>query len=151
MKLAEALNARKTLEARLTRLEERLDASARTEEGFEPPESPEALYAEVDKTAEALAAMLSRIARTNVETVVEGRILADWIAERDVAQRRFRVLQNVLRAAAPSFDRYGGPGAVRSAATFDVARRHAELDALELRVNALDARIQRANWETDLL
>ena len=95
--------------------------------------------------------MLSRIARTNVETVVEGRILADWIAERDVAQRRFRVLQNVLRAAAPSFDRYGGPGAVRSAVTFDVARRHAELDALELRVNALDARIQRANWETELL
>lgn len=54
MKLAEALNARKTLEARLARLEERLDASARTEEGFEPPESPESLYAEVDKTSEAL-------------------------------------------------------------------------------------------------
>lgn len=151
MKLAEALNARKTLEARLARLEERLDASARVEAGLEPPESPDALYAEVEKTAAAISGMLSRIARTNVETVVEGRILADWIAERDVAQRRFRVLQNVLRAAAPSFDRYGGPGAVRSTATFDVARRHAELDALELRVNALDARIQQANWETELL
>lgn len=151
MKLAEALNARKMLEARLTRLEERLDASARVEEGFEPPELPDALYAEVEKTAAALAGMLSHIARTNVETVIEGRILADWIAERDVAQRRLRVLQNVLRAAAPSFDRYGGPGAVRSMATFDVARRHAELDALERRVHALDARIQQANWETDLL
>ena len=45
MKLAEALNARKELEARLTRLEERLHASARVQEGLEPDESPDALYA----------------------------------------------------------------------------------------------------------
>ena len=43
MKLAEALNARKELEARLTRLEERLHASARVQEGVEPDESPDAL------------------------------------------------------------------------------------------------------------
>lgn len=78
MKLAEALNARKELEARLTRLEERLHASARVQEGLEPDESPDALYAMLEKAA-------------------------------------------------------------------------AELDALALRINAIDARIQQANWETELL
>ena len=95
--------------------------------------------------------IVSRISRTNVETVVEGRILADWIAERDVSWRRLRVLQSALRAAAPSYDRHGGPGSVRSVTTFSTARRHAELDALALRINAIDARIQQANWETELL
>lgn len=152
MKLAEALNARKELEARLTRLEERLHASARVQEGLEPDESfLDALYAMLEKAAAELVEIVSRISRTNVETVVEGRILADWIAERDVSWRRLRVLQSALRAAAPSYDRHGGPGSVRSVTTFSTARRHAELDALALRINAIDARIQQANWETELL
>lgn len=151
MKLAEALNARKELEARLTRLEERLHASARVQEGLEPDESPDALYAMLEKTAAELVEIVSRISCTNVETVVEGRILADWIAERDVSWRRLRVLQSALWAAAPSYDRHGGPGSVRSVTTFSTARRHAELDALALRINAIDARIQQANWETELL
>ena len=114
MKLAEALNARKELEARLTRLEERLHASARVQEGLEPDESPDALYAMLEKTAAELVEIVSRISCTNVETVVEGRILADWIAERDVSWRRLRVLQSALRAAAPSYDRHGGPAAMQS-------------------------------------
>lgn len=148
---ADALAARKELEARLTRLEERLHASARVQEGLEPDESPDALYAMLEKAAAELVEIVSRISRTNVETVVEGRILADWIAERDVSWRRLRVLQSALRAAAPSYDRHGGPGSVRSVTTFSTARRHAELDALALRINAIDARIQQANWETELL
>ena len=71
MKLAEALNARKELEARLTRLEERLHASARVQEGLEPDESPDALYAMLEKTAAELVEIVSRISCTNVETVVE--------------------------------------------------------------------------------
>lgn len=145
------IDARKELEARLTRLEERLHASARVQEGLEPDESPDALYAMLEKTAAELVEIVSRISCTNVETVVEGRILADWIAERDVSWRRLRVLQSALRAAAPSYDRHGGPGSVRSVTTFSTARRHAELDALALRINAIDARIQQANWETELL
>ena len=70
MKLAEALNARKELEARLTRLEERLHASARVQEGLEPDESPDALYAMLEKAAAELVEIVSRISRTNVETVV---------------------------------------------------------------------------------
>ena len=61
------------------------------------------------------------------------------------------VLLCALWAAARSYYRQCGPGSVRSVTTFSTARRHAELDALALRINAIDARIQQANWETELL
>ena len=151
MKLAEALAERKALDARLSSIEGRLRANARIQEGDAVSEDPERLFALLDSTAEELRTLMVRIARTNRETVVDGRPLADWIAERDVSWRRLRVLQSALRAAAPSYDRHGGPGSVRSVTTFSTARRHAELDALALRINAIDARIQQANWETELL
>lgn len=151
MKLAEALAERKALDARLSSIEGRLRANARIQEGDAVSEDPERLFALLDSTAEELRTLMVRIARTNRETVVDGRPLADWIAERDVSWRRLRVLQSALRAAAPSYDRHGGPGSIRSVTTFSTARRHAELDALALRINAIDARIQQANWETELL
>ena len=61
MKLAEALTARKELEARLTRLEERLHASARVQEGLEPDESPDALALRIN-------AIDARIQQANWET-----------------------------------------------------------------------------------
>ena len=151
MKLAEALNARKELEARLTRLQERLHACTRVQQGLPPCEDPEELYAKVEKASSELTDIVVRIARTNVATRIEGRLLADWIAERDVSQKQFRVMREVLRSSVVSFNHYDRPGSIRSVTTFDVAARHAELDALALRINALDARIQQANWETDLL
>lgn len=151
MRLAEALAERKAPDARLSSIEGRLRANARIQEGDAVSEDPERLFALLDSTAEELRTLMVRIARTNRETVVDGRPLADWIAERDVSWRRLRVLQSALRAAAPSYDRHGGPGSVRSVTTFSTARRHAELDALALRINAIDARIQQANWETELL
>lgn len=151
MRLAEALAERKAPDARLSSIEGRLRANARIQEGDAVSEDPERLFALLDSTAEELRTLMVRIARTNRETVVDGRPLADWIAERDVSWRRLRVLQSALRAAAPSYDRHGGPGSVRSVTTFSTARRHADLDALALRINAIDARIQQANWETELL
>lgn len=182
MRLAEALAERKALDARLSSIEGRLRANARIQEGDAVSEDPERLFALLDSTAEELRTLMVRIARTNRETVVDGRPLADWIAERDVSVRRFNILSGVAdRAserierrsaddvrvvpvidvvarkheadalAAPSYDRHGGPGSVRSVTTFSTARRHAELDALALRINAIDARIQQANWETELL
>lgn len=150
MKLAEALNARKELEARLARLEERLDASARVQEGLAPAEDPDELYEMIDRVSAELTDIVARISRTNVSTVVDGRLLAELIAERDVSQKLFRVMRSVLRASVPNYGRYDGPGSIRSVTTYDIAARHAEVDALAHRINVLDARIQKANWETEL-
>ena len=99
MRLAEALAERKALDARLSSIEGRLRANARIQEGDAVSEDPERLFALLDSTAEELRTLMVRIARTNRETVVDGRPLADWIAERDVSVRRF----NILSGVQPSF------------------------------------------------
>ena len=99
MRLAEALAERKALDARLSSIEGRLRANARIQEGDAVSEDPERLFALLDSTAEELRTLMVRIARTNRETVVDGRPLADWIAERDVSVRRFNILSGVADRA----------------------------------------------------
>ena len=150
MKLAEALNERKELQSRLDRLHERLTANVRVQEGDAPSESPDALFALLDETSTALQTLIVRIARTNVETVLEGRTLADWVAERDVAQRRFNILRDVLDTAARRTERRSATD-IRIVSTIDVAARQKALDALAVRIRAIDATVQAANWTTELL
>ena len=92
MKLAEALAERKTLANRFSTIEARLRNNARVQEGDAVREDPEKLFGLLEQTAEALRDLMVRIARTNQATLVEGRSMADWIAERDVALRRFSLL-----------------------------------------------------------
>ena len=73
MRLAEALAERKALDARLSSIEGRLRANARIQEGDAVSEDPERLFALLDSTAEELRTLMVRIARTNRETVVDGR------------------------------------------------------------------------------
>lgn len=150
MKLAEALNERKELQNRLDRLHERLTANVRVQEGDAPSESPDALFALLDETSTALQTLIVRIARTNVETVLEGRTLADWVAERDVAQRRFNILRDVLDTAARRTERRSATD-IRIVSTIDVAARQKALDALAVRIRTIDATVQAANWTTELL
>ena len=105
MRLAEALAERKALDARLSSIEGRLRANARIQEGDAVSEDPERLFALLDSTAEELRTLMVRIARTNRETVVDGRPLADWIAERDVSVRRFNILSGVADRASERIER----------------------------------------------
>lgn len=129
MRLAEALAERKALDARLSSIEGRLRANARIQEGDAVSEDPERLFALLDSTAEELRTLMVRIARTNRETVVDGRPLADWIAER------------IERRSADD---------VRVVPVIDVVARKHEANALAARIRGIDARIQAANWATEL-
>ena len=141
MRLAEALAERKALDARLSSIEGRLRANARIQEGDAVSEDPERLFALLDSTAEELRTLMVRIARTNRETVVDGRPLADWIAERDVSVRRFNILSGIERRSADD---------VRVVPVIDVVARKHEADALAARIRGIDARIQATNWATEL-
>lgn len=150
MKLAQALNERKELQTRLDRLHDRLTANVRVQEGDTPSEDPVMLFGLLDETAEALQSLIFRIARTNIETIVEGRPLADWVAEREVAQRRFNILRNVLDTAARRTERHSATD-IRILSTIDVAAHQKALDQLAVRIREIDATVQAANWTTDLL
>ena len=129
MRLAEALAERKALDARLSSIEGRLRANARIQEGDAVSEDPERLFALLDSTAEELRTLMVRIARTNRETVVDGRPLADWIAERDVSVRRFNILSGVADRASERIERRSADD-VRVVPVIDVVARKHEADAL---------------------
>ena len=144
MRLAEALAERKALDARLSSIEGRLRANARIQEGDAVSEDPERLFALLDSTAEELRTLMVRIARTNRETVVDGRPLADWISV-----RRFNILSGVADRASERIERRSADD-VRVVPVIDVVARKHEADALAARIRGIDARIQAANWATEL-
>lgn len=150
MKLAEALAERKALDARFTSIENRLKANVLIQEGDAVREDPEKLFGLLHQTAADLRAVMVRIARTNQATVVDGRSLADWIAERDVSLRRFNVLSGVVRKASERIDRRSADD-IRILTTIDVVERKQAADRLAARIREIDSRIQSANWTTELL
>lgn len=150
MKLAEALAERKTLANRFSTIEARLRNNARVQEGDAVREDPEKLFGLLEETAEALRELMVRIARTNQATLVEGRSLADWIAERDVALRRFNLLSGVARKASERVERRNADD-IRIVPVIDIVARKHEADQLAACVRGIDARIQAANWATELL
>lgn len=150
MKLAEALNERKLLQERLNRLQERLNANVKIQEGDTPSEDPEGLFAELERTVSQLEELIVRINHTNAVTLVDGRSIADLVASRDVGMKHVRILSQVLQQAAERTNRYSKTE-IRIVSTIDVATRQKKLDKMSKALRELDGKIQAANWTTDLL
>lgn len=150
MKLAEALNERKLLQEKLLRLQDRLNANVKVQEGDSPSEDPEGLFAELERTVAALEALIVRINRTNAETLVDGRSIADLVAKRDAALKHVRILSQVLQFASERTTRRSATD-IRIVSTIDVAARQKALDLKSKAIRELDGKIQAANWTTELL
>lgn len=155
MKLAEALAERAAAVRRVEQLRSRVEASARYQEET-PAEDAARLLAEADEVLDSLEALIRRINRTNatVELGSDGT-LTDALARRDVLRLRHATLTAAADAAAGSGGRGGYGRQLRSEllmlSALPVAelRERADLVARDLR--QLDVRIQRANWEADLV
>jgi hypothetical protein len=150
MKLAEALILRADQRTRLDQLKQRLVRSARVQEGDDPPESPSDLLRESERTADELERLIQRINRTNSTTRLGDGTLSDALATRDVLALRRSVHAELAQAAAVVQDRYT-KSEVKFKSTVNVADLQKRADALAKAYRELDARIQEANWKTDLL
>jgi hypothetical protein len=158
MKLAEALLLRADRKRAYEQLKARAQANARFQEGEEPAEDASALLARAEETATEFEQLIGDINRTNAVTRLDdGRTLTDALAERDVLRLRYALLSGVADA---------GSGQVNSPQQFGVRQMRSELKLLsavpvaDLRERAndvarrhreLDAVIQQANWNTDLV
>lgn len=152
MKLAEALVERKALFTRISELGGRMRANALVQEGDTPLEQPDALRQELDQAADALAALIKAINRTNVATRLDdGRSIADAIADRDVLQLRFRGLETLAGMASARTGVRATRTELRTIVTVDVPALRRDLDALARQIRELDVRIQAANWATELI
>lgn len=155
MKLAEALALRADAARRVEQLRARIVANARFQEGEEPAEDAQALLAEATAVLDELETLIRRINRTNAaaDMGADGTI-TDALARRDVLRMR----HSVVTATADAAVGRSGPGMVRQLRSelkmltaLPVAQLRARADVLAREIRELDVRIQRANWEFDLM
>ena len=149
MKLAEALNLRADLQQRVARMKERLSNNVKVQEGDEPAERPEALFAELEADLTQLEKLIVRINNTNRDTVWEGRTLTELIAAKDVLSLHLSVLRDTLESANVRSDRYSR-NEIKFVRTVDVSELQKRVDALSKEIRELDAKLQQANWTTEL-
>ncbi len=156
-KLAEALVERKALQERLARLQVRLAANAKVQEGETPDEPPTALVEQARETLAEIKRLTIQINLTNIETALpgstDGSTLMQAIAERDRLAQERRLLDQLSNAARVEAIR--GYGVTRNEikwrSTVDVAALQQEIEAVSQSFRLLDTHIQEANWLTDLL
>ena len=155
MKLAEGLALRADAARRVERLRARIVASARYQEGEEPPEDAAALLGEAGVALNDLEGLIRRINRTNAAAQIgaDGTI-TDALARRDALRLRHAVVTAAADAAAGRSQ--GGVGRqlrseLKMLAALPVAQLRAQADEIARELRELDVRIQRSNWEVDLL
>jgi hypothetical protein len=152
VKLAEALALRADATRRVDQLRTRIVASARFQEGEEPTEDAAALLAESGAVLTELEGLIRRINRTNAATRIgaDGTI-TDALARRDVLRAR----HSVVTADAAAGRGQGMGRQLRSElkilSALPVAELRSEADDLARQLREIDARIQKSNWEFDLL
>ncbi|MTE17624.1 hypothetical protein F0L17_00430 [Streptomyces sp. TRM43335] len=155
MKLAEALAERADATRRVEQLRARIAGSARYQEGETPAEDAARLLAEAGEVLDTLETLIGRINRTNAAVRVgSDGTLTDALARRDVLRLRHSVITAAADAAAGAGERgYGRQ--LRSELVMlpalPVAELRGQADLLAREIREIDMRIQRANWEVDLL
>ncbi|MFE0191592.1 DIP1984 family protein [Streptomyces sp. NPDC058989] len=155
MKLAEALAERAEATRRVEQLRARIVGSARYQEGETPAEDATQLLAEAGEVLDTLETLIRRINRTNaiVEMGPDGT-LTDALARRDVLRTRHSVITAAADAAAGKGERgYGRQlrSELMMLSALSVAELRGQADDLAREIREIDVRIQRTNWEVDLL
>jgi hypothetical protein len=155
VKIAEALADRAAAVRRVEQLRSRIVGSARYQEGEEPAEDAAELVSEVEQVLTELEGLIRRINRTNAAAEMEpGKTVTDALARRDVLRLHHGVLTAAADAAAGQ-NQHGMGRQLRSElkmfAALPVAQVRAQADELARDLRELDVRIQRSNWEVDLL
>jgi Family of unknown function (DUF6847) len=151
MKLGEALTVRSDLQTRIEQLRGRLQAAAVVQEGETPPEDPQALLADLLRSADELERLIGRINRTNIATrLADGRTLTDALARRDVLGVRQLAVRQLAEAASDRQQRYG-LAEIRTLPTVDVGALRVQADDFARERRELDAAIQEANWLTEVV
>lgn len=150
MKLAEALQERADVQKRIAQVNKRLRSNARVQEGEQPAESPEALLGELGELISRLEELITRINKTNSETLDGDDTLTALIARRDCMRMKIDIMRDFLEEASDLADR-STRSEIKVKSTVSVAEKRKELDALAQDLRKLDSRIQQKNWLTDLL
>jgi len=155
VRLAEALSLRANAHRHVEQLRTRIASNARYQEGEEPSEDAGALLVEADEALREFEDLIRRINRTNAATAMEvDGTLTDALARRDVLRLRHRVLTTAADAAAGT-NQHSHARQLRSElkmfSALPVGDLRTQADQVARELRELDVRIQRTNWEVELL
>jgi Family of unknown function (DUF6847) len=151
MKIGEALTLRSQLQTRFQQLRERVKACVLVQEGEQPPEDPAELLKELEGVADQLETLIARINKINLSgTLPDCRTLTDALARRDHLAFLHTAFHQVAETASAGQTRYG-KAEIRILRTVNVGELRRRADDLARERRELDARIQEANWQTELI
>ena len=150
MKLAEALPERADLRRVIGQLEARIVNNARIAEGTTPTEDPAELIRTLDGAMDRLAALITAINGTNSVTVVDGRSLTEWIAQRDTLKEKIEIYWRLVNEAS-EVTRRMTHSEIRIVPAVDVPTLNKQTDKMAKELRLMDNRIQAANWTTELI
>ena len=149
MKLAEALCIRADLQKRSLQLEERIKSVAKIQEGDEPDEVPEDLFAELHSTMVQLQDIVFRINATNMRALCDGIPITKMIARKDALSWEINILRNVLKLVSDREHRYSR-NEIKYVKTVDVLELRKKVDRMSAELRKLDLKIQESNWTVEL-
>ena len=152
MKLSEALSLRKDLLTRISQLESRIQNNVTVQEGDEPAEKPEELFAELKRCVEQLEHYIYQINVTNMQVIADnGTPLTKLLAKRDALGKHIRLLRTAFdTASAVNNNRYSR-SEIKNVATVDVKTLRKQVDELSQKYRLLDMEIQTLNFKYDLI
>lgn len=150
MKLAEALILRSDIKVRLSMLEDRLNDSARVQEGTQPLEDPATLLEELDDLSQQLESLISKINFTNSNTLAGEQSLAQLLARRETLGIKTRLLTQFAKTASDLTSRYS-KSEILIQPTMNVSEIRKHIDTLSKQLRETDTKIQELNWTTDLI
>ena len=153
MKLAEALMLRADTQTKIDQLRVRLQRSAVTTEGDNPPESIQTLLDELDVTVLELENLIRRINQTNTQTeIAPGVTITDALARRDALLKKRPVLEYLITYTTNALQQHRAlRSELRAVSHVNISLVQKEIDALSAELRRLDNAIQERNWLTELI
>ncbi|MBP5211705.1 MAG: DIP1984 family protein, partial [Pyramidobacter sp.] len=150
MKLAQALQERADLNARIRQLNGRLSNNALVQEGEKPAENPAQLLKELNACAARLEELMTRINLTNSRTVIGEDTLTSLIARKDALHLRISSYRQLIDAASRTAAR-AARTEIKILSAVNVPALQKEVDAMSKQLREVENTIQENNWSTELL
>lgn len=138
------------MQKKLSELINRICINARTQEGDDTAENPNALMEEMEKLNVKLCDLIQKINNTNSSVPFEDGTLSDAIAKRDSLMRRINACEKIYTTATEKPNRYT-LHEVRYVNNINIPKLRKMMDNLSAEYRKLDTKIQEANWNTELI
>jgi hypothetical protein len=150
MTLAEALMERAELKAKISAVSDRIEDNILVQDNEAPGEDPKELLPELSSLIQRLRILISQINKTNCRTLIEGESLTDLIAKRDCLMLEISSYKDFTETSRSSTDRARG-SEIKIRPCIEVKELQKKLDYLSKELRELEVKIQKANWNTDLI